>query len=78
VKNLRQLLRRPVGNCDAEIWDEEHEDGRYTVYVKCIHLKEPRQQTLVGVDPRDPASRKQVWDDMHGDLETHMRYSDPW
>jgi hypothetical protein len=53
MKNLRQLLRRPVGTCDAEIWDEEHEDGRYTVYVKCTHLKTPRQTTLVGVDPRD-------------------------
>ena len=78
MKNLRQLLRRPVGNCDAEIWDEEHEDGRYTVYVKCIHLKQPRQRTLIGVDPQDPASRKQVWDDMHRELEMHRLCSDPW
>lgn len=78
MKNLRQQLRRPVGNCESEMWDKEREDGQYTVYVTCTHLKRPRQQTLVGVDPRDSGARKRVWDDMHHDLETHRLCSDPW
>jgi hypothetical protein len=78
MKNLRQLLRRPVGNCDAEIWDEEHDDGRYTVYVICTHLKKPRQQTLIGVDPRDPVARERMRAGVEKDLETHLLCSDPW
>lgn len=78
MKNLRQLLRRPVRNCEAELWSEEHPDGRYTVGVRCNHLKTARIVTLVGSGRLVPEHRDELWRCVKKDLETHRLCSDPW
>lgn len=78
MKNLRQLLRRPVRQCDAETWDEELADGTYAVNVTCTHTKRPRRYQLVGSWAQEETRRREMWERVQRDVDTHLEYSDPW
>lgn len=76
---LRQLLRRPVRECDAEIRGEFDGDV-YVITTTCPHLKHPRviRHRFVGDEALQERARQGAWERAHEDLRTHTRYSDPW
>lgn len=74
MRRLRQLLRRPVRECHAEMWSEERPDSTLMIYTMCTHLKQPRQTKVYG----DPRYREAAWEQVREELSTHTRYSDPW
>ena len=77
--NLRQLLRRPVRECHAEIRGELDGDV-YVITTTCTHLKQPRviRHQFVGDESFREHARQGAWERAHDDLQTHTRYSDPW
>lgn len=78
MKNLRQMLHRPVGQCDANIWTEDDDDGSHVIFTSCTHLKEPRETRITGPAAQDPVFRDRAFEEAREDVRTHMKYSDPW
>lgn len=79
MKNLRQILRRPVGDCDAVTWEDWIDNGRvYAVFTKCDHLKVPRVIRVVGDAAQDERFRDEAWERALADVRSHQAHSKPW
>jgi hypothetical protein len=80
MKNLRQLLRRPVRNCESEIRGEFTSDDTYVITTTCTHLKKPRvaRHAFVGDETFREQGRKAAWEQAEEELHTHKLCSDPW
>lgn len=80
MKNLRQLLRRPVRQCDATVSARYDQDGHYVITTTCPHLKTPRitRHRFLGDKTSRERAEQAAWDQANEDLWTHTRYRDPW
>ena len=83
---LRQILRRPAGNCESligteQVWDEKHDLPVLVITTTCSHLKKPRVQRVIALGD-DVAYRERAWqdavDEAKRERDTHQKYSDPW
>jgi hypothetical protein len=80
MKNFRQLLRRPVRNCESDIRGEWNQDGTYVITTTCTHLKQPRitQYVWVGDQAQREDARERAWEEAREELRGHQMCSDPW